>query len=122
MDKKWTPSSSESKESTNTASAAGAALDLPKIRRNPLIEILPISTGCLNSCTYCKTKQARGVLASYPIEQLLDRPFASVIHPTNSYYLDVVVRLLYCNDPTSEIPLVGTNVPAGPTVKTEDKS
>ncbi|CAH8862691.1 unnamed protein product [Trichobilharzia szidati] len=69
LDKKWTPSS-ESKESTITA---GAALDLPKIRRNPLIEILPISTGCLNSCTYCKTKQARGVLASYPIEQLLDR-------------------------------------------------
>nr|CAH8860346.1 unnamed protein product [Trichobilharzia regenti] len=73
LDKKWTPSSSESKESTNTSAAAGAALDLPKIRRNPLIEILPISTGCLNSCTYCKTKQARGVLASYPIEQLLDR-------------------------------------------------
>ena len=34
----------------------GAALDLPKIRRNPLVEIIAINTGCLNQCTYCKTR------------------------------------------------------------------
>nr|CDS29464.1 CDK5 regulatory subunit associated protein [Hymenolepis microstoma] len=51
----------------------GAPLSLPKIRRNPLIEILAISTGCLNACTYCKTKHARGVLASYPVEELVQR-------------------------------------------------
>ncbi|VDL94264.1 unnamed protein product [Schistocephalus solidus] len=51
----------------------GAPLSLPKIRRNPLIEILAISTGCLNACTYCKTKHARGVLASYPITELVQR-------------------------------------------------
>ncbi|NWI17140.1 CDKAL methylthiotransferase, partial [Crypturellus soui] len=28
---------------------------------------------CLNACTYCKTKHARGDLASYPIEELVDR-------------------------------------------------
>ncbi len=46
--------------------SGGASLDLPKIRRNPLIEIIPINTGCLNQCTYCKTKHARGNLGSYP--------------------------------------------------------
>ncbi|VDN33337.1 unnamed protein product [Dibothriocephalus latus] len=51
----------------------GAPLSLPKIRRNPLIEILAISTGCLNACTYCKTKHARGVLASYPIAELVQQ-------------------------------------------------
>lgn len=51
----------------------GAPLSLPKIRRNPLIEILAISSGCLNACTYCKTKHARGVLASYPVEELVQR-------------------------------------------------
>ncbi|NXB90176.1 CDKAL methylthiotransferase, partial [Vidua chalybeata] len=51
----------------------GARLDLPKIRKNPLIEIISINTGCLNACTYCKTKHARGDLASYPIEELVDR-------------------------------------------------
>ncbi|XP_072267724.1 threonylcarbamoyladenosine tRNA methylthiotransferase [Pyxicephalus adspersus] len=51
----------------------GARLDLPKIRKNPLIEIISINTGCLNACTYCKTKHARGELASYPVEELVDR-------------------------------------------------
>lgn len=44
----------------------GASLALPKVRRNPLIEIIAINTGCLNQCTYCKTKHARGELGSYP--------------------------------------------------------
>ncbi|XP_065523295.1 threonylcarbamoyladenosine tRNA methylthiotransferase isoform X4 [Lathamus discolor] len=51
----------------------GARLDLPKIRKNPLIEIISINTGCLNACTYCKTKHARGDLASYPVEELVNR-------------------------------------------------
>ena len=41
------------------------SLDLPKIRKNPQVEIIPISTGCLGSCTYCKTRHARGKLGSY---------------------------------------------------------
>ncbi|XP_042188360.1 threonylcarbamoyladenosine tRNA methylthiotransferase [Callorhinchus milii] len=55
----------------------GAPLDLPKIRKNPLIEIISINTGCLNACTYCKTKHARGELASYRIEELVDRAIQS---------------------------------------------
>lgn len=51
----------------------GAALSLPKIRKNPLIEIIAINTGCLNQCTYCKTKHARGDLASYPAAEIVDR-------------------------------------------------
>lgn len=49
------------------------ALDLPKVRKNPLIEIIPLSTGCLGSCTYCKTKHARGVLGSYDPNELVSR-------------------------------------------------
>lgn len=51
----------------------GAKLNLPKIRKNPFIEILPINTGCLNACTYCKTKHARGELGSYPVWEIIDR-------------------------------------------------
>eukprot|EP00051_Salpingoeca_urceolata_P028469 m.487038 g.487038 ORF g.487038 m.487038 type:complete len:566 (+) comp24759_c0_seq1:252-1949(+) len=53
--------------------AGGASLDLPKIRKNPLIEIVPINTGCLNACTYCKTKHARGDLGSYPPDEIVSR-------------------------------------------------
>ncbi|XP_037950229.1 threonylcarbamoyladenosine tRNA methylthiotransferase-like [Teleopsis dalmanni] len=52
---------------------AGARLALPKVRKNPLIEIIAINTGCLNQCTYCKTKHARGDLASYSPEEIVDR-------------------------------------------------
>jgi threonylcarbamoyladenosine tRNA methylthiotransferase CDKAL1 len=48
-------------------------LDLPKIRKNPLIEIIPLSTGCLGSCTYCKTKHARGKLGSYALNAIVSR-------------------------------------------------
>lgn len=51
----------------------GAPLLLPKVRKNRLIEIIPINTGCLNQCTYCKTKHARGHLGSYPIEEIVAR-------------------------------------------------
>ncbi|CAH1240791.1 threonylcarbamoyladenosine tRNA methylthiotransferase-like isoform X2 [Branchiostoma lanceolatum] len=51
----------------------GAKLDLPKIRKNPLIEIIAINTGCLNQCTYCKTKHARGELGSYPPDEIVSR-------------------------------------------------
>lgn len=40
-------------------------LNLPKVRVNPIVEIIPISKGCLGACTYCLTKKARGNLKSY---------------------------------------------------------
>uniref|UniRef100_A0A915ESZ7 Radical SAM core domain-containing protein n=1 Tax=Ditylenchus dipsaci TaxID=166011 RepID=A0A915ESZ7_9BILA len=45
-------------------------LNLPKMRRNEFIEILAINSGCLNHCTYCKTKMARGDLKSFRRRQL----------------------------------------------------
>ncbi|KAL1517884.1 hypothetical protein ABEB36_001590 [Hypothenemus hampei] len=57
----------------NGRKTGGASLLLPKVRRNPLIEIIAINTGCLNQCTYCKTKHARGDLGSYPPEEIVAR-------------------------------------------------
>lgn len=48
-------------------------LDLPKIRKNRLVEIIPLSTGCLGSCTYCKTRHARGKLGSYDPNAIVER-------------------------------------------------
>lgn len=48
-------------------------LDLPKIRKNPLVEIIPLSTGCLGACTYCKTRHARGKLGSYALDAIVGR-------------------------------------------------
>ncbi|BBN00376.1 hypothetical protein Mp_1g28610 [Marchantia polymorpha subsp. ruderalis] len=49
------------------------ALDLPKVRKNKFVEIIPINVGCLGACTYCKTKHARGHLGSYTVAALVER-------------------------------------------------
>ncbi|MEM4756068.1 MAG: tRNA (N(6)-L-threonylcarbamoyladenosine(37)-C(2))-methylthiotransferase [Candidatus Woesearchaeota archaeon] len=46
-------------------------IDLPKVRKNPLIEITQIATGCTDACAYCKTKHARGGIRSTPPELLV---------------------------------------------------
>ena len=44
-----------------------------QVRKNKYVEIVPLSTGCLGACTYCKTVHARGKLGSYDPEALLRR-------------------------------------------------
>ena len=46
------------------------SLELPKQRKEALVEIVPLSTGCLGACTYCKTRHARGKLGSYAPEAI----------------------------------------------------
>lgn len=41
--------------------------ELPRVRTNPVISILPISSGCTSACSYCSTKQIKGALMSYPL-------------------------------------------------------
>lgn len=48
-------------------------LNQPKIRLNPVIEILSISEGCTGACTYCCVKFARGTIRSYPKETIIER-------------------------------------------------
>lgn len=52
-----------------------------QVRRNARIEILPLSTGCLGACTYCKTKHARGQLGSYELTALAKRAAAAAADP-----------------------------------------
>ncbi|WIA30265.1 hypothetical protein OEZ86_000355 [Tetradesmus obliquus] len=56
-------------------------LDLPKVRKNRHVEIVPLSTGCLGACTYCKTKHARGHLGSYRPEAIVKRVAAAAADP-----------------------------------------
>ncbi|MEM4499772.1 MAG: tRNA (N(6)-L-threonylcarbamoyladenosine(37)-C(2))-methylthiotransferase [Candidatus Woesearchaeota archaeon] len=46
---------------------------IEKCFHNKVIEIIPISRGCLGNCTYCITKIARGNLRSYPPEKIIER-------------------------------------------------
>jgi MiaB-like tRNA modifying enzyme len=46
-------------------------LCLPRIRRNPIIDIVPISSGCNSACTYCCVRIAKGELFSYPKKMII---------------------------------------------------
>ena len=46
-------------------------LNLPKIRTNPVVEIIPILDGCLSNCSFCLTKKARGTLFSFAEEDII---------------------------------------------------
>ena len=62
-------------------------LSMPKIRRNKLVEIIAVSTGCLGQCTYCKTKHARGELGSYPVAAIVERVRSAVAEGVKQIWL-----------------------------------
>ncbi|CAI5529937.1 unnamed protein product [Closterium sp. Naga37s-1] len=79
-------------------------LDLPKVRRNKWVEIVPISVGCLGACTYCKTKHARGHLGSYPLPVLVDRVRAAVAEGVREIWLSSEDTGAYGRDIGSDLP------------------
>lgn len=52
--------------------------NVPVVRRNPVVGIVPIAEGCLGECTYCKARLARGKLVSYDPEAIVKRVVADV--------------------------------------------
>lgn len=63
------------------------SLDLPKVRKNQFIEIIPISGGCLGNCSYCKTKHARGSLNSYSEMAIVSRALQAVEEGVSEVWL-----------------------------------
>ncbi|RAL54970.1 hypothetical protein DM860_013666 [Cuscuta australis] len=97
------------------------SLDLPKVRKNEFIEILPINVGCLGACTYCKTKHARGHLGSYTVESLVGRVKNVVAdgvkeiwlssEDTGAYGRDIGVNLpILLNAIVEELPTDGSTM------------
>ncbi|KDO84024.1 hypothetical protein CISIN_1g006836mg [Citrus sinensis] len=97
------------------------ALDLPKVRRNKFVEILPINVGCLGACTYCKTKHARGHLGSYTVESLVGRVRTVIAdgvkevwlssEDTGAYGRDIGVNLpILLNAIVAELPPDGSTM------------
>ncbi|KAL6512117.1 hypothetical protein OROGR_021714 [Orobanche gracilis] len=97
------------------------ALDLPKVRKNKFVEILPINVGCLGACTYCKTKHARGHLGSYTVDSLLGRARTVIAdgvreiwlssEDTGAYGRDIGVNLpILLNSLVAELPSDGSTM------------
>jgi threonylcarbamoyladenosine tRNA methylthiotransferase CDKAL1 len=46
-------------------------LGLPRTRKNEIIGIVEIASGCLSSCTFCQVKLVKGNIFSYPEPEIL---------------------------------------------------
>lgn len=46
-------------------------INLPRVRKNPVIGILPISSGCDSACTFCSVKFIKGAHVSYSPEKII---------------------------------------------------
>jgi len=88
--------------------------DLPKLKRNRVVEIIAISYGCLSSCSYCAVKLARGELRSHPVEDIVSQVRKAVgegskeiwltAQDTASYGRDLGCDLPHLIDAVSDVP------------------
>ena len=81
-------------------------LNLPKIRKNPIIEIIPINRGCLGSCTFCKTKAARFNLLSFETEAILQQIKTAVNQGIKEIWLTSQDTAVYGLDIGCTLPIL----------------
>ena len=81
-------------------------LNLPKVRKNPIVEILPINRGCLGACTFCKTKSARGNLVSYPVSEIVAEARKAIGDGVKEIWLTSQDTFCYGFDIGTDLPML----------------
>ncbi|MFH1229272.1 MAG: tRNA (N(6)-L-threonylcarbamoyladenosine(37)-C(2))-methylthiotransferase [Candidatus Aenigmatarchaeota archaeon] len=79
-------------------------LCLPKDRKNKIIGIVPISSGCNSKCTYCCVRHAKGSLFSYPKEMILKEVEASLKDGCKEIWLTAQDTASYGYDNKENLP------------------
>jgi MiaB-like tRNA modifying enzyme len=79
-------------------------LCLPKVRSNDLINIVPISSGCNSSCSYCCVRLAKGKLFSYPKDKIIKEITAAVKNGCKEIWLTSQDNASYGMDLDENLP------------------
>ena len=80
-------------------------LNLPKVRDNKIIEIIPICAGCLGEpCSYCKVKSARGNLFSHYKNEILRQAENAVKNDVREIWITAQDTGCYGKDIDSNLP------------------
>ncbi|UCD95800.1 MAG: tRNA (N(6)-L-threonylcarbamoyladenosine(37)-C(2))-methylthiotransferase [Candidatus Bathyarchaeota archaeon] len=79
-------------------------LNLPRIRVNPQIAIIPISYGCTGSCSYCCVRFARGKLRSYLIPEIIGAVERDLGEGIREFWLTSQDTACYGEDIGSDLP------------------
>jgi threonylcarbamoyladenosine tRNA methylthiotransferase CDKAL1 len=78
-------------------------LCLPKIRKNPLVGIVPISSGCNSNCSYCCVRIAKGKLFSYPKKEIIKEVSNSVKNGCKEIWITSQDNASYDNGKLPEV-------------------
>ena len=78
-------------------------LNLPRVRQNHLIEILPISRGEVGACPSCKTKKSRGMV-SYPAAEIIEAATRAVSEGVKEIWLASHDTFCYGFDLGTDLP------------------
>jgi MiaB-like tRNA modifying enzyme len=80
-------------------------LNLPRLRSNPVVSVLPVSYGCLGSCAYCCVVFARGQLRSYTVKEITERVKKDLAAGAKEFWITSQDTACYGRD-------IGTNLAA----------
>ncbi len=62
-------------------------LNLPRLKRNSIVSVIPVSYGCLGACAYCCVVFARGRLRSYKIEDIVHKVKSDLSSGVEEFWL-----------------------------------
>ena len=82
---------------------AKPSLNLPRLRLNPVIGIIPINYGCLGSCAYCCVVFARGCLRSYSIQEIVERMRADLASGVREFWITSQDTACYGKDMSTNL-------------------
>ncbi len=86
-------------------------INLPKVRLNPIINIVPVGNGCTSVCTYCSVKLIKGNIQSYTVQEIVDEVKRSVAEGAKEIYLTGQDTGAYGLDWKAEHPSKGVELP-----------
>lgn len=77
--------------------------NLPKHRKNKLIAMIPILSGCNGSCAYCSVKSIKGELYSYPMADICDEARKAVMSGAKELWITSQDNACYMLDSKLDI-------------------
>jgi threonylcarbamoyladenosine tRNA methylthiotransferase CDKAL1 len=78
-------------------------LNMPRVRKNEIVGIVEISTGCLSSCTFCQVKLVKGTVFSYPEDQIVNEVKLLVSQGAKEIWLTSTDNSAYGRDSTTSL-------------------
>ncbi len=94
----------------NNALTAKPPLNLPQVKSNSAISIIPINYGCLGKCAYCCVTFARGNLRSYSITEIAERVKQDLATGTKEFWLTSQDTACYGKDTGTNLATLLNNI------------